>query len=144
MMGMCILGFSFIFPMSVQSASPLYIWHLVLPWTVSAWIPTSCSLSASSTIIFESSSHPSRVLTVTGSFTASTTILVISTILSGSLIIPEPAPLRAILLTGHPKFMSITSAPCPPAISDAFSAMTAASTMASGMFPYICMPIGAS
>ena len=97
--------------------------------------PTSCSLSANSTIILESSSHPSRVFTVTGSFTASTTCLVISTILSGSLIIPEPAPLRAILLTGHPKLMSTRSAPCPPAISAAFSAITPASTIASGMFP---------
>ena len=137
-------GFSFIFPINVQSASPLYIWHLVRPCTVNALMPVSCSLSASSTIIFESSSHPSRVFTVTGLRTASTMLFVIITILSGSRIIPEPAPLPAILLTGHPKFMSMTSHPCPPAIWSALSAILAASTIASGLFPYIWIPIGAS
>ena len=81
---------------------------------------------------------------MTGSFTASTTMRVIWTILSGSFIIPDPAPRLAILLTGQPKFMSTKSAPCPPAMRAASSAILAASTMASGMLPYIWMPIGAS
>ena len=141
---MCIRGFSFIFPIKLQSASPLYIWQRVLPCTVRAAIPTSCSLSASSTMIFEFSSQPRRVLTVTGNFTASTTDLVISTILSGKRIIPLPAPLPAILFTGQPKFISIISGPAPPAILEASSAIFAASTIASGICPYICIPIGFS
>ena len=86
-------------------------------------------------MIFESSSQPRRVFTVTGFFTASTIIFVIITILSGSLIIPEPAPRPAILLTGQPKLMSIRSQPWPPAISAADSAILAASTIESGLFP---------
>ena len=130
--------------MSVQSASPLYIWQRVRPWMVSAAMPASCRRSASSTIILELSSHPRRVLTVTGLPTASTTAFVMATILSGSFIIPLPAPRPAIFDTGQPKLMSTMSAPCPPAISAARSAIRAASTIASGMLPYIWMATGAS
>ena len=135
MMGIRILGFSLIFPIRVQSASPLYIWHLVLPWTVRALMPASWSRSASSTMILLSSSHPSLVFTVTGLLTALTILSVIITILSGYFIIPEPAPLPAILLTGQPKLMSITSQPWPPTSSLAESAICAARTIASGSLP---------
>nr|AIF26497.1 hypothetical protein [uncultured bacterium fosmid pJB28H11] len=83
MMGICILGLLLTAPIRVQSAEPLYSWQRVRPWIVSACIPASCNRSASSTMIFELSSQPRRVLTVTGFPTASTTALVIATILSG-------------------------------------------------------------
>ena len=111
---------------------------------VRAAMPTSCRRSASSTMILELSSQPRRVLTVTGLPTASTTALVMATILSGSRIMPEPAPRPAILLTGQPKLMSMMSAPWPPASSAALSAIFAASTMASGKLPYIWTATGAS
>ena len=79
-------------------------------------------------MFFESSSHPSRVLTVTGNRTACTMRRVISTILGTSRIIPEPAPRPAIFLTGHPKLISITS-------GAAASAIRAASTIGSISLP---------
>ena len=75
-------------------------------------------------MFFESSSHPSRVLTVTGRRTASTMRRVISTIFGTSRIMPLPAPRPAILRTGQPKLMSIRSGP-------AASATRAASTIGS-------------
>ena len=54
-------------PIGVQSASPLYNWQRVRPWILSAWTPTSCNLSATSSIFLVWSSHPGLVLTVTGS-----------------------------------------------------------------------------
>ena len=82
------------------------------------------------------SSQPRRVFTVTGlSGTASTMAFVMATILSGSRIIPLPAPRPAIFETGQPKLMSTISAPWPPASSRAFAAIFAASTIASGKLP---------
>ena len=103
MMGMRIRGLSLTSPMRVQSASPLYIWQRVRPWMVRAWTPTSCSLSARSTMILELSSQPRRVFTVTGVLTASTTAFVMATSLSGSRIMPLPAPRPAIFDTGQPQ-----------------------------------------
>ena len=80
-------------------------------------------------MFFDSSSHPRRVFTVTGFFTAATIRRVISTISGTSRIIPDPAPRPAIFFTGHPKLMSITSGP-------AASAMRAASTIGSIRWPY--------
>ena len=81
--------------------------------------------------------HPRRVFTVTGSFTASTTLRVISSSFGMFCSMPAPAPLLATFFTGQPKFRSITSGP-------ASSTIFAASTIASMSRPYICMPTGRS
>ncbi len=81
-------------------------------------------------MFFESSSQPRRVLTVTGSDTASTMRRVISTIKGTSRIMPDPAPRPAIFFTGQPKFISIKS-------GRAVSAIRAASTIGSTRWPYI-------
>lgn len=128
MMGMWMAGLFFTRPMSVQSASPRYIWARVRPWMVSAAMPTSCSRRAISSMFFDSSSHPSRVLTVTGFRTARTIWRVISTISGTSRIMPDPAPRPAIFLTGQPKLMSMMS-------GSAASAMRAASTIGSMRCP---------
>ena len=128
MIGMRIAGLFFTRPISVQSASPRYIWARVRPWIVRAAMPTSCRRRAISSMFFDSSSHPRRVLTVTGSFTASTMRRVISTISGTSRIMPDPAPRPAIFLTGQPKLMSIRSGP-------AASARSAASTIGSTRWP---------
>ena len=95
--------------MSVQSAWPVYIWLRVRPWMVSAWMPQSCSCSASVVMMSCSWFHPNRVFTVTGVLTAFTTSRVISRSSSGFCSIPAPAPLPATFFTGQPKFKSITS-----------------------------------
>ena len=128
MIGMCMRGFSFTLPMSVQSAEPVYIWARVRPWMVRAWMPTSWRASASSTMILLSLSQPRRVFTVTGIFTALTISLTMRSMTSGQRSIPLPAPLPATRLTGQPKFRSSTSGP-------AASAMRAASTMGSTSRP---------
>ena len=127
-MGIRILGFFLTSPIRVQSASPVYICARVRPWMVRASIPQSCNCSASSTIILCSASHPRRVFTVTGIFTASTTARVISSILGTFCSMPEPAPFPATRFTGQPKFRSnISGLAC--------STMRAASTMVSVSFP---------
>ncbi len=79
-------------------------------------------------MFFDSSSHPSRVFTVTGRRTASTIRRVISTISGTSRIMPDPAPRPAIFFIGQPKLMSITSGP-------AASARCAASTIGAMALP---------
>ena len=100
--GICILGLFFIAAIWVQSASPLYIWARVLPWIEIAFIPTSWSLSATSTIFMDFSSHPSLVFTVTGRLVLFTISFVRLTINGMSFKIPAPAPLHTTFLTGHP------------------------------------------
>ena len=124
MTGIFISGLFFTRPISVQSASPVYIWARVRPWMVSAAMPASCKRRAISSMFLCSSSQPRRVFTVTGTFTASTIRRVISTISGTSRIIPLPAPRPAILRTGQPKLMSMTS-------GRAASAMRADSTIGS-------------
>ena len=136
-MGICIRGFFFTSPISVQSASPVYICARVRPCMVSAAMPQSCNCSASSTIILLFASQPRRVFTVTGIFTASTTARVISSILGIFCNIPAPAPLPATRFTGQPKLISRIS-------GRASSTMRAASTMVSVSLPYICMATGRS
>ena len=126
--GIVMRGLRFTSPISVQSASPVYIWLRVRPWIVSARMPQSCSCSASVVMILFSQSHPRRVLTVTGNFTASTTERVICSSLGTSRSIPAPAPFDATFFTGHPKLMSMTSGP-------AASAIFAASTIGSTSLP---------
>ena len=110
MMGMCMRGLRFTSPMSVQSASPVYICERVRPCMVRALMPQSCSCSASSTMMRWSWSHPRRVFTVTGVLgTASTTVRVISSMRGIFCSIPAPAPLPATRLTGQPKLMSSMS-----------------------------------
>ncbi len=130
-------GFFFTSPISVQSASPVYIWARVRPWMVRAAMPQSCNCSARSTMILLLASQPRRVFTVTGIFTASTTARVISSISGMFCSIPAPAPLPATRFTGQPKLMSSVSG-C------ACSTMRAASTMVAVSFPYICMATGRS
>ena len=125
MMGIWMRGLRFTSPMSVQSASPVYIWERVRPWMVSAWMPQSCSCSASVVMMSCSWFQPSRVFAVTGSFTACTTLLVISSIFGIFCSMPAPAPLPATFFTGQPKFRSIRSG---PACSTIFAASTMAST----------------
>ena len=67
-----------------------------------AFIPTSCNLSATSTILIVFSSHPSLVLTVTGSFVLLTISYVRLTISGISFNMPAPAPLHTTFLTGQP------------------------------------------
>ena len=100
--GICIRGLFFTSPINVQSASPLYICFLVLPCIDIALIPTSCNLSATSTIYLLFSSQPNRVLTVTGNEVDLTISFVILTIFGMSCKIPAPAPLQATFFTGHP------------------------------------------
>ena len=128
MIGMRICGLFFTRPISVQSASPRYICARVRPWIVSAAMPVSCRRRAISSIFFDSSSHPRRVFTVTGLFTAPTIRRVISTISGTSRIMPDPAPRPAIFFTGQPKLMSMMSGP-------AASAIRAASTIGSTRWP---------
>ena len=128
MIGICICGLFFTLPISVQSASPRYIWARVRPCIVSAAMPTSCRRRAISSMFFDSSSQPRRVFTVTGFPTASTIRRVISTISGTSRIMPDPAPRPAIFFTGQPKLMSMMSGP-------AASAMRAASTIGSTRCP---------
>ena len=137
MIGICIRGLFFTSPISVQSASPVYICARVRPCMVNAAIPQSCNCSASSTIILLLASHPRRVFTVTGIFTASTTARVISSIWGIFCNIPAPAPFPATLFTGHPKLISkISGCAC--------STIFAASTMVSVSLPYIWMATGRS
>ena len=72
------------------------------PWMLKAWMPTSWSRSATSMMFLVASFHPSRVFTVTGSFTAFTTLSVRRTILSTSCNRQAPAPLFTTLCTGQP------------------------------------------
>ena len=95
-------GFSFTAAISDQSASPLYIWARVRPWMLMAWMPTSWSRSATSTMCLELSSQPKRVFTVTGKEHVSTISLVMATILGMSCRMPAPAPRHATFFTGHP------------------------------------------
>ncbi len=136
-MGICILGLFFTSPISVQSASPVYICARVRPCIVNAAMPQSCNCSANSTITLLFASHPKRVFTVTGIFTASTTARVISSILGIFCSIPAPAPFPATLFTGQPKLISRMSG-C------ACSTILAASTIVSVSFPYIWMATGRS
>ena len=106
MIGICMRGFFFTSPISVQSASPVYICARVRPWMERAAIPQSCSCSARSTMIRLSASQPKRVFTVTGMFTALTTSRVMSSISGILRSMPAPAPLPATRLTGQPKLMS--------------------------------------
>ena len=71
--------------------------------------PTSCNLSATSTILMVSSSHPKRVFTVTGSEVCFTIASVNETIKSISFKIPAPAPFETTFFTGQPKLISIIS-----------------------------------
>ena len=137
MIGMCMRGLFFTSPISVQSASPVYICARVRPWMANAAMPQSCNCSARSTMILWSASQPSRVFTVTGIFTASTTVRVISSIFGIFCNIPAPAPFPATFFTGHPKLMSSMS-------GRASSTIRAAPTMASVSLPYICMATGRS
>ena len=128
MIGIWMRGLFFTSPIRLQSASPVYIWLRVLPWMVSAWIPQSCSCSARSVMMRFSQSHPNRVFTVTGTFTAFTTSLVISSINGIFRSIPAPAPFPATFFTGQPKLISITS-------GFACSTIFAASTISSVVLP---------
>ncbi len=135
--GILIRGLSFTLPIRVQSASPLYIWALVLPWILSALIPISCSLSLTSKIFKLFSSQPKRVLIVTGNEVAFTTAAVNLTIKSTSFKIPAPAPLQTTFLTGQPKFISNKS-------GFVASTILAEISKASSSPPKIWMPIGCS
>ena len=100
-------------------------------------MPQSCNCSANVTIILCSASHPRRVLTVTGIFTASTTARVISSISGMFCNMPAPAPLPATRFTGQPKLRSSTS-------GRACSTMRAASTIVAVSRPYIWIATGRS
>ena len=138
MMGMCMRGLRLTSPIRRQSASPLYICARVRPWMVSALIPQSCNCSASSVMISCSLSQPNLVLTVTGILTASTTRRVISSISGTFCNKPAPAPFPATRFTGQPKLRSNISG------CDVSSTIFAASAIASGKRPYICMATGRS
>ena len=74
-----------------------------------AFAPTSCNLSATSTIFIEFSSHPNLVLMVIGNLVRLHISLVSLTIKSMSFKMPAPAPFDTTFLTGHPKLISIMS-----------------------------------
>ena len=136
-MGICIRGLFFTSPISVQSASPVYIWARVRPWMDRAAMPQSCNCSARFTMILLSASQPRRVLTVTGILTALTTSRVISSINGILRSIPAPAPFPATFFTGQPKLISRISG-C------AASQIRAASTIDATSLPYIWMATGRS
>ena len=136
-MGMLIRGLFFTLPISSQSACPLYICVLVRPCMASALMPTSCNLSATSSIFLCSSSQPNLVLTVTGNEVDLTTAAVNLTIRSISLSTPAPAPFIATFFTGQPKFISSKS-------GLVTSTIFAAKERLSSSPPKICIPTGFS
>ncbi len=102
-------GLFFTAAIRLQSASPLYNCARVLPWMVSALMPMSCNLSATSSIFLLLSSQPNLVFTVTGRLVERTTASVRRTIRSTSLRTAAPAPLQTTFFTGQPKLMSTRS-----------------------------------
>ena len=119
---------SFTLAMISQSAFPLYIWTLVLPWTATAEAPPARAARAHSTAFTWSSSKPLRILTVTGREVFSLTAATILSIRAGSFMRADPSWLFTILGTGHPMLMSRRS-------KVSFSIMAAALAMNSGSWP---------
>ena len=130
-------GLFFTLAIRLQSASPLYNWHLVRPCMANACTPTSCNRSATSSIFLVLSSQPNLVFTVTGSVVPLITALVSRIIRSMSLNTPAPAPLLTTFFTGHPKLISTRS-------GFTVSQIPALIAMASSSPPKICMPNGLS
>ena len=105
---------SFTSRMTDQSASPEYIWTLVLPWTATAAAPPAWAARAHSTALTWASSIPFRILTVTGRSVWETQVRTISSILPGSFIRADPSPLPKTLGTGHPMLISrMSKGSCP-------------------------------
>ena len=92
-------------------------------------------MRASCGALRQSSSQPVRILTVTGTSTASTTACMIAVASASSRISAEPDALRTIFLAGQPKLMSTISAPRP-------ATTRAASAITSGSVPASCTAIG--
>ncbi len=121
-----------------QSATPAYICTLVLPCTAIAAAPASSAIFANSTAFTFPPSQPLRNFTVTGHGTFFRTSSIMRAAFSGSFISALPSPLLTIFPTGHPIFISITSA---PDISYAFSADFPIHSMS---LPKICAATGCS
>ncbi len=84
----------------------------VRPWTVTAATPTFSNSRAKYGADWLASSHPSRILTVTGSRVAPTTRSTSRTVVPVvSHIMADPPPVRTTLRTGQPMLMSMTVAP---------------------------------
>ncbi len=99
-------------------------------------IPASCAMRARTGAFRCSWSQPIRIFNVTGTGTARTTVCSIRWAAASSRIRAEPAICpTATFLTGHPKLISIRSAPRSTAIR-------AASAMASGSHPASCTAFG--
>ncbi len=83
----------------------------VRPCTKTAATPTSSSTWARFGAVRLSSSQPSRILAVTGIFTALTIPRTSSAVLESSVIIDAPPPILTTFFTGQPMLMSTESAP---------------------------------
>ena len=107
------------------------------PCTATAAAPASSIMRASSGAFTERSSHPARIFTVTGIFTARAIARTISAACAGSFIRLQPALCFAIFGTGQPMFTSTMSAPMP-------STMAAADAIFAGSPPKIWIETGRS
>ena len=122
---------------TVQSASPLNPCARERGWTATAATPHSSSSPAISTAFSESSSHPLRILAVTGRPAASTTAKAISRRSAGSRMRADPPPPRTTFFAGQPTLMSMAS-------GESAAAAAAAPAIASGRAPNIWNAIGRS
>ena len=121
----------------VWSAVPVYICLAERGWSVSEATPTASSLGPSSSASRDPLSMPRRILTVTGTSTASTTARASPQARSWSERALAPAPVLVTLRTGQPKLMSTMSAP-------ASTTIRAASAIRAGSEPKICTASGCS
>ena len=86
--------------------------------------PAASARAAMSGAFRLSSSQPSRILSVTGTSTASTTASTSDSARSGSRIRAEPERPPTTFLAGQPMLMSMTCAPCPSSIRAARAIQT--------------------
>lgn len=111
----------------------------VRPWIVTAATPTVSNCRAKYGAVSWSSSQPSRIFTVTGTGTASTTLRTSSTVAPVvSHRSDDPPPVLTTLRTGHPMLMSTLSA------SWRSTSHLAAPAISSAFDPKICTAIGRS
>ena len=122
---------------SEWSASPVYICFAERGCSVRDEAPASTRRGPSSRHEREPFWRPRRILTVTGTETASATAEITRQARSGSSSSVAPAPVFVTFLTGQPKLTSTRSAP-------ASSTIRAASAITSGSEPKICTASGRS
>ena len=117
------------------SASPMKASARVRPCTESAWMPHCSARRAMATPLRELLSQPVRILSVTGTSTACTTLSSRRATSASSRSSAEPAMTLQIFFAGQPMLMSMICAP--------FATLTlAASASMAGSAPTICTDFG--